>query len=275
MFDTKAPQEMIRQQRWFATCLLESMQADSKLVDSHNAPDYIKPSSTLTAHERIEIYHQQYWWRLLRCLQENFPFLTRLFGHASFNQTIAIPYLQAHLPSHWGLNQLGATLPAYLENNYREEDCDLVHAAAKIDWAMQVAFWTGKKALVDFSSPQVMTKKVQLQPHVYLFESPADLLTFREKFLKEEVEYWSVHPFPELSARRCFFMIYRSQSNLVQWKELSPGEFFLLNCFKKGASIQEACEQMERTEFAVEAEEFLSLWFHEWTLLELFTRLLT
>jgi hypothetical protein len=37
------------------------------------------------------------------------------------------------------------------------------------------------------------------------------------------------------------------------------------------SSSQEACEKMESGEHAREAEEYLSLWFHEWTALGLFS----
>ena len=271
MFDPKAPSGLIRNQTWFAKTITTPMQRDSKLVGSHEASKYVLPSQTLTSHERMEIYHQQYWWRLLRCLAENFPFLTRLFGHATFNETIGVPYLSANPPTYWGLNGLGGTLPAYLEKNYDEEDRDLVIAASHIDWSMQIAFWIGKGPLVDFSSADVLTTRIGLQPHVHLFDFPADLFTFREKFLEEEVEYWDTYPFPDLKAGRCFFLLYRNQENSVKWKELSRAEFALLTLFKEGSTIHEACEKVEAGEHAEEAEEFLSLWFHEWTALELFT----
>jgi hypothetical protein len=271
MFDEKAPPKLIRNQSWFAKTITTPLQMDSRLLDSHGASDYILPSQMLDSRERIEIYHQQYWWRLLKCLQENFPFLTRLFGHASFNEIIGVPYLSAHPPTHWGLNRLGMSLPAYLEKHYLEEDKDLVLAASHIDWSMQVAFWCEKKPLIDFSSAEILTLPMRLQPHVHLFRFPADLFTFRERFLEEEVEYWDTHPFPDLAGKESFFLLYRSPQNIVKWKELSKAEFQLLGLFRVGCSIQEACEKMESGEHAREAEEYLSLWFHEWTALGLFS----
>ena len=39
------------------------------------ARDYIAPSATLRANERLELYHRQYWYRLLDSLAEDFPAL--------------------------------------------------------------------------------------------------------------------------------------------------------------------------------------------------------
>ncbi|MCH9627532.1 MAG: hypothetical protein S4CHLAM2_11730 [Chlamydiales bacterium] len=267
-------------QKWFGALISQPLQEDHKIAAQtpfgtdvkQEAKKYIAPSPTLAPFQRIELYHQQYWWRLLNCLQENFPLLARLYGYTNFNQSIGVPYLTAHPPNHWGLFQLGQTLPNWLrEERFSDLDCD----AASIDAAAQRAFWVGGAEPVDFttlSEKEILSKKLTLQPHVKLFKLGGDLFTFRTTVLKEEVGYWEDNPFPEVKEGHSYFVLYRNLENEVRWKELSFGEFRLLSYFNQGTTIQKACEKLEQKggKACAEAEELLPLWFREWTFLKWF-----
>ena len=243
-------------QKWFGTSIARPFQEDPFGSDiKKEAAHYITPSPTLEPHQRLELYHKQYWWRLLSCLQENFPALTCLYSPERFNQEIGIPYLVDHPPTHWALCRLGQTLPNWLKGK------DLEHDLARIEAATQRAFWIGEGPLADLES-----EKVALQPHVHLFALGGDLFTFRENILEgEELP-------KEVEARECYFALYRNPANQVKWKELSKGEYHLLTLFQKGSSIEAACAQIEEEggEIYKEAQELLPLWFREWTVLKWF-----
>lgn len=267
----KAPTSLHQLQQWFGAQIAQRPNPSFK-IEAENAPDHISPSATLLPSERIEIYHQQYWWRLLDALQKNFPFVTRLFGTLAFQSEIAIPYLVAHPPHHWALNTLGDTLPEWMQNFYFEEDRELIIKAAEIDRAAQKSFSIESCPPLDFTSlspHEIVSKQLTLQPHLQLFKLKSDLFTFRDAFLEKEVDYWSSHPFPELKQGRCFAVLFRNLKNHIAWKPLTSAEFTLLSQFKTGSSIIEACEKIEEEDYN-EAQESLSLWFHEWTFLQWF-----
>lgn len=267
-------------QKWFGALISQPLQEDHKIAKKtpfgtdvkQEAKKYIAPSPTLAPYQRIELYHQQYWWRLLGCLQDNFPLLVRIHGYTFFNQEMGVPYLTAHPPNHWGLFQLGQTLPDWLrEQGFCDLDCDV----ASIDAAAQRTFWIGAAEPVDFSAlseQEILSKKLTLQPHVKLFELGGDLFTFRSTVLSEEVAYWENNPLPEVKEGCSYFVLYRSLINEVRWKQLSFGESRLLTYFNEGATIQEACERLEKEggQAYKEAEELLPLWFREWTFLKWF-----
>jgi len=266
--------ELFEIQKWFGALIAQPLQADYKIPETtpfgtpvkEEAKKHISPSPTLRSHQRIELYHQQYWWRLLKCLQENFPTLTRLYGYDRFNQEIGIPYLTQNPPTHWALCRLGQSLPDWFTEKELERD------TARIDAATQHAFWTEEKKPCDFEGEDIVSKKLTLQPHVHLFELGGDLFTFRDTLLKEEVSYWQEHPFPEVRQGTCFFALYRNPKNYVKWKELTLGEYRLLTLFQEGSTIKEACATIEEEggEPFREAEELLPLWFREWTFLKWF-----
>ena len=110
------------------------------LLVSEEAARYIVPSPTLRPHQRIQIYNQQYWWRLLNTLHINFPLVTRLFGRNAFNEQIAIPYLLRCPPNHWSLSLIGERLPAWISECYEEPDQTLVRHAAELDWAFTASY---------------------------------------------------------------------------------------------------------------------------------------
>lgn len=267
----KPPASLHQLQQWFGNQIAQRPNP-SFHIQVEDAKEYISPSATLHPEERVEIYHQQYWWRLLDALQKNFPFVTRLFGSINFQSEIAIPYLLAHPPHHWALAILGDTLPEWLQKCYLQEDRELVLKAAEIDLAAKNAFCVAAHTPINFahlSSDEILAKQLTLQTHLHLFMLKSDLFSFRDAFLEKEVEYWNSHPFPELKKGECYVALFRNLKNQVVWKPLTSTEFTMLTHFQKGSSIAEACEKMEEEDYN-EAQGSLSLWFHEWTLLQWF-----
>ncbi|MBX9702752.1 MAG: hypothetical protein K2X39_01235, partial [Silvanigrellaceae bacterium] len=63
------------------------------------------------------------------------------------------------------------------------------------------------------------------------------------------------------------FVLYRNAKNTISWRELGEGEYLLLERFKLGSSVAEACEYIETQETAVyeEVSNQLQKWLQEWT----------
>jgi hypothetical protein len=280
--DPPTPVNLAKVQRWFADIITRPIDEESRMNPisptgasmEHEAPQFIIPSPTLRPDQRIELYNQQYWWRLLKALHESYPFLLRLFGYHDFNQTIAVPFLTKNPPDHWSLAMLGHQLPQWIENEYQQGDKSLVHNAAKIDWAYNWAFLAPEQpALAAASLPKnndiadLMACKVNLQPYITLFSLPSDLFNFRFEFLKQEPEYWLVHDFPDLKKDRSYyFILYRNQKNNIAWIELSEAAYLLLSHLQQGTSIEEACDWLETQNESVfeEATTKLHLWLQDW-----------
>ena len=65
-----------------------------------------------------------------------------------------------------------------------------------------------------------------------------------------------------------YFILYRNKENDIAWRSASQTEYLLLNVFKQGASIEEACLWIEKqiTPIYEEATKNLQYWFHDWTI---------
>ncbi len=290
IYDPQVPEELKRTQLWFGSIIGRPIDDDHLMLPispsgnsmEEEAPQYISPSPTLASHERIQIYNQQYWWRLLSLLHDIFPFLTNLFGYADFNRLIGFPYICHYRPEHWSLTFLGTLLPKYLKETYWEADRRLIVDAAMIDEAFNEAFFVEgmppinmpvkaeQKAIHD-----LVETKLYLQPHVYLYNLPYHLFKFRADLLEpDNGDHWLDLPLPKLEQdSRYYFMLFRNTQNLVEWRKISAAEYYLLRMIKKGSSAAEACTWLEKQRKSLlnDATEHLHSWFQEWTLQGLLT----
>lgn len=241
---------------------------------------YIKPNAFLDSHQRIEIYNQQYWWRLLKILQENFPTLARLFGTNGFNKQIATPFLCECKAPHWSLNKLGISLPDWIKRSYNGKDKELLYASSLLDQAFTSSFVAADlppldiPKLINEYGDELTSCVFSLQPHVEVFHFRYDLLKFRELLVKQQVDYWIKKPFPKLSKERdYYFVFFRTRNNLLSWRQIKKGEWHLLSSFKKGTSIDMALEALDENDSMYqEIEENLENWIQNWTAFNLLTR---
>jgi hypothetical protein len=283
-YDKNVPVTLKNVQDWFASIITMPIDDESRMNPAspwgtlmvEEAQKYIAPSPTLEPDQRIQIYNQQYWWRLLSTLHDNFPLTTRLFGYQQFNSLIGTPYLQKYPSTHWSLNHLGDKLPQWVREEYYEEDKPLVVEAIDTDQAFNNSFSAGEYPFMDLyhdtkdsSKTAILKEKMRLQPHVHMFSFQHNLLPFRKVMLKEEPEFWEEHPFPSLEKEKTYyFVLYRNRHCQVTWTEINQYEYKLLENFKSGSTIEHACHWLEHQDqqFLEEASENLHLWFQEWTL---------
>lgn len=279
--EPSAPASLKSRQEWFAsiiTCPLDDEGrvcpiAPSGRLVAEEAGEYIVPSRTLKASDRIEIYSQQFWWRLLSCLQDGFPLLVRLFGYKDFNDTIAVPYLQKYLPDHWSLDFLGNRLAPFLKEKYIAEDKRLICDAAELDWAYNRSFSAahlqalgrGGHYPID-SMEALMKEEILLQPHVFLFEWNYDLFNFRKQFIEHSPEYWLEHDFPEMRKGKYLFAFWRNHQMSLVADKIDPCEYALLKRFERGESIDSSIDWLSQESHGTrdEAAENLHLWIQKW-----------
>lgn len=282
IFDVKVPEKLKCTQFWFASIIGRPIDLNSQMNPispsgrpmKEEAKDYISPSPTLQSDQRIQIYNQQFWWRLLNTLHDAFPLVTRLFGYQEFNEKIGVPYIEKYLPNHWSLSYLGNRLAQWVEEEYDHEDKSLVRIAVRLDYAYNESFIAahlcpmGASALsrqADIS--ELLSKTAYLQPHLHLFALDYDLFSFRDVFLEEEPDYWLTHNFPEIKKEKPYHVVlFRDVNNNVVSDQLTSGEFRVLERFQKGSTIEEAIQWLEKQDKELQREtaEDLHNWVKKW-----------
>lgn len=272
--DPKIPPCLLLIQKWFASIITRPIDSNSQMnpispsgkLMSDEAKDVILPSNKLSSDQRIQIYNQQYWWRLLSILQENFPTLTRIFGYADFNHSIGMPFLTKYPSRHWSLSLLGKYLPNWVDEYYVGQDKILISSIAEIDWAYQDLFFAPRSFYLP-PSVDLLSKKLVIQPHLKLFNFPFDVFSLRSALLKEDVDFWLESDFPVLlKEKNYFFFLFRTQKNLIFYKEVEEAQWIFLHFISKGLSINETCDLLEKQERRIcdQVESSLEQWIQEW-----------
>lgn len=116
--------ELDRVQRWMQAVIMHPGGA-APGIDSETAralldicresvERVINRSDALTSLDRLQIYAEAYYARLLECLRSEFPALVHALGEQAFDG-LAFGYLQQHPSSSYTLARLGEHFPGYLE----------------------------------------------------------------------------------------------------------------------------------------------------------------
>src|ERR1700683_4711521 len=73
------------------------------------ANELVKPNDRLTSVERLNIYHRQYWYRILDSFNEDFPGLCSILGERAFER-LSRAYLAGCPSQSFTLRNLGSRL---------------------------------------------------------------------------------------------------------------------------------------------------------------------
>lgn len=104
------------------TAGIESAEAQEQIaIGPDQTERVIQRSQALTALERLEIYSNAYYARLLECLREEFPVLVHALTQEVFD-AFAVAYLQKYPSRSYTLVQLGARFPQFLAETRPLED---------------------------------------------------------------------------------------------------------------------------------------------------------
>jgi hypothetical protein len=265
--DGLIPESLSDIQTWFAkqitSPITESDAADIPLFPADLIDEIrkrIAPGPQMSSEERLGVYQQQYWWRIITICQEIFPTLVRLFGYEDFNNLIAKPYLLQYPPHDWFLSNIGSDLPKWLKKNYRHSDKTLVSGLAALDLAYEQLLFTELLLSIE---PHVLAecekKQLFLQPHVLLFALDGDLFGFRSQLMEHPPLHWETSDFPQISSSegKKYFVLYRFQEKSC-YEEISSQFYDLLACFKKGTRLTDLIPLLEQFEGILESFQLMA-----------------
>jgi hypothetical protein len=247
------------------------------------AATLIKPNDRLSSLERLQIYNQQYWWRLLGCFSEDFRGVRAVVGERKFDR-LAAAYLKEYGSQSWSLRDLGQFLPAFLEQHsgFTAPHSALALDMARVEWARVVAFDGPSRAPID---PQKLANarpeklRLGIQPYVSLLELRHPIDSLIKKLRESQLETGSAsNAVSETHRRKTRFI--RSKSSLapihlavhrvdcsVYYKRLDVEAFILLNALRNGTTLADACEQAFENASTPAEENAVKLreWFATWT----------
>lgn len=265
----------------------------TRLPDGRSVRDIanalIKPNDRMTSFERLQIYNQQYWFRILASFTEDFPGLLSLMGERKFEK-LAIAFLNDCPSESFTLRNLGARLGSWL-GDHPEHVAGVERVAidmANLEWADIDAFDGPElpRFTPDNSGNLSGDTVFRLQPHLHLLNLayPVDDLLFRIRGIDSRGETVSnaVLNFPRPSKirrsslprpRKVHLAVYRLKDT-VYFKRLTHDGFALLQALGQGKPLAKAIEvSMLRSRRSVDrVTELLREWFQNWATLGWFAQ---
>ncbi len=117
----------------------EALRVAEAEVPAGRIGDVVLPSKTLTAAERIGIYHGMYPLRMTEALQSDYPALAHYLGDDGFRYLVR-GYVQAFPSRSYTLNSLGDHLPEYVKTAPGVRRPEFCHDLARLELAVSEVF---------------------------------------------------------------------------------------------------------------------------------------
>lgn len=243
------------------------------------ASSFIKPGSRVSSFERLEIYNQQYWFRIMAALAEDFPGLRAVVGEKRFD-ALSIAYLTANRSASYTLRDLGSRLEEWLRSN--PELTGSRHALAidvvRLEWAYVEAFDNAQGPALTLNDLSALNEKsrLSLQPHVRLLKleypvddfiiaihraQPSSTIASNAVSKKKQKKPRGHHDLKQMRPAKTYLAVHRFD-NFVYYKNLEPEAFRLLSALAHDASLGDALE--EAFENSSIADDRRALHVREW-----------
>ena len=211
----------------------------------------IKPGPSMSSAERLELYHRQYWYRLLDSIAEDFPVLFRVMGDERF-WALMEDYLMTCPSNSFTLRHLGERLPGFIENWPPATALERVwfHSIARLEYARMEVFERAEYRPI--LPAELATEELILQPHVvrFLLPAPAD-----------ECEDWDGLEATVIPDSPTHFAVWRSADRLPEHARLCPVENVLLNRLAQGGMLESIFSEPVEPE---PSQEQVGQWFAAW-----------
>ncbi len=246
------------------------------------ADELIKPNDRLTSPERLQIYNQQYWWRLLANFADDFPGVRAVLGTRGFDR-LAVAFLDHCGSRSWNLRNLGRPLENFLIAHPEHGGAKhrLVLETARLEWACMEAFDGPEKPVLD---PQKIARtapdrlRIKLQPYLTLLELEYPIDDLLRKLKNSGIETGTAsnavssgpsRRTPRLSVPRSRTPIHLAVHRVdyvVFYKRLDAEAHRLLTALRSGSTLESACEMAfcDSKDLPEQSAAKIQEWFATW-----------
>lgn len=209
----------------------------ARVLPPERLSDLVRPSRTLTAAERVDIYHGMYLLRMVEALEADYPAIRHLLGEEAFVGLVE-DYVQAFPSRSYTLNRLGDHLPDFLREDVHRPHAELLADLGRLELAITQVF-------DEEESPVLTPEQVQAVPPDRWAEArlrpirALRLLTFHHPVLRWLDAARRGEPAPVSVRRSTRVVVYRQRYSVLRL-ELSRAEHALLGALVAGSPLGEA-----------------------------------
>lgn len=223
----------------------------------------VNPSNNVS--DRLEIYAEAYFTRVLESMKSDFQITHRVLGEISFQKLVS-DYLKKHPSQTTNIGELGRYFPDYIASYDDLKEVPFLEALAKMEWLMIEAFYANDTGFLNRSIIGALTDedwavaKFILAPSIFLVESIWPLDQFW-KYHDESIELDSIQ-FEPFSNKKGY-LIFR-ENGIVSIEELLSPSFFILQKLNSGQSLISTLEESQNKFSEIDIASQIMNWFNDW-----------
>lgn len=262
-----SPSELERVQGWFQDAVVRpslparARNAAAARADERLAAEHVRPSASLAPIERVAIYADAHFARLLGVLHEDFAALRALAGEALFER-IARGYLADHPPHSFTLSELARALPEWIAAKASLPRRTLLADVARLERAMTVVFDAPRESVLSPVDLAALPPETWVDPKPRLIGA-LDLLAFGHRANAIVRATRHGESLPDLGRARTYTLVWRK--DYVVWRQdLEPAACAVLSELRAGKSLAIAVSAAERAPDARNLEARVASWFSSW-----------
>ncbi|MGE5234872.1 MAG: putative DNA-binding domain-containing protein [Acidobacteriota bacterium] len=267
-------------QRWMQAVIVhpgsvdEAIEAEeaAREVPPEQLAAVVRPSWSLSAAERVEIYHGMYLLRMVEALETDYPAIRHFLGEEPFEELVR-DYVQRYPSRSYTLNRLGDRLPQFFLDEPDRRHAAFLHDLARTELAVSQAFDEEESAVL---GPEAIQ---QVPAEAWSGARLRPIRAFRLLTLCHPV---SAHldaakldlPAPRPRRRASFLAVYRRDYSVYRL-DLSRPEYELLAALTGGTPLGEALGTAARHIKESRRADTVFRWFRSWVAEGMFSALET
>jgi hypothetical protein len=226
--------------------------------------DEITQAPPFLREQRLGVYSNAYFARLLESLESDFPAVRRVLGQDPFRR-LAADYLLKHPSSSPHVGDLGAALPQFALSHPFAIEWPFLPDLINLEWAILLSLWSERLPPLDPSLLQSVpeqdwpTAQLILDPTVRLLATAWSVDRLWEKRMRPETK--KKHRLLKQSPR--WLLLYRDD-HWVQLRALEEPQWFLLQSIQRGKTLEVACDQLTQRYPTPGSSWPVMQWFTQW-----------
>jgi len=246
--------------------LQEAMQA-CVLENDLSVSDAIIEPGNMTVEQRLRVYRNGYYFRLVEILVGDFTVLHAIMGEAAFS-AMARDYLDAYPSHHFSVRTVGCHLVAFLKNT---KDCDPCYRElAAFEWALNQALFAREmpvltmEMLSTIPAEQWAEMHLHLHPSVQVIYCHYNTVARWQAISKEQTDKGTMQ-LPE----PLYHMVWRHDDDACFFA-LTMEQYYVISALQQGQNFTALCETMMTHLAEDEVAPWVASTLQEWVQQDVF-----
>jgi len=251
-----------------STNALEGWPYDSSMAERYKEPtryvEVIQEVPPLSRHDRLGVYANAYFYRLLESLAVDYRAVQRVVGEESFHDLVA-HYLMHHPSQSPNIGDVGEAFPEFIRTYPLSKSFPFLHELAMLERAIMECLYSSHLPPLDVSALQTQTEdewadaRFRIDPTVRLMIVlwPVDAV-WKDR---EKLDRSDLPKRPEPSPRH--LLLYRDD-NWVRVSAIGLHDWMALQMLQSGLPLGAVCGALSKQWLQEEKPLPVMEWFSSW-----------